>query len=126
MTSIKLTDASLRSGVWEGVLTVGAPPVAPPVLEVSHLGQPVPGVRVTPVPDQPDRFIVQLPIPTELLHDGVQSFVVSDSATGDVLETFSIIAGHPLDRDLRAEIDLLRAELDMLKQAFRRHCSEGN
>jgi hypothetical protein len=25
---------------------------------------------------------------------------------------------------LRAEVDLLRAELDMLKRAFRRHCVE--
>ena len=26
--------------------------------------------------------------------------------------------------DLRAEMDLMRAELDMLKRAFRRHCVE--
>jgi hypothetical protein len=29
-----------------------------------------------------------------------------------------------LDEDIRAEVDLLRAELDLLKRAFRRHCSE--
>jgi hypothetical protein len=29
-----------------------------------------------------------------------------------------------LAEDIRAEMDLLRAELDLLKQAFRRHCVE--
>jgi hypothetical protein len=29
-----------------------------------------------------------------------------------------------MEDDLRAEVDLLRAELDMLKRAFRRHCLE--
>ena len=34
------------------------------------------------------------------------------------------LAGEALAHDIRAEIDLLRAELDMLKRAFRRHCLE--
>ena len=33
-----------------------------------------------------------------------------------------MITGEPVEDDLRGEIDLLRAELDMLKRAFRRHC----
>ena len=34
------------------------------------------------------------------------------------------IAGEAVSDDLRAEVELLRAELDMLKRAFRRHCLE--
>jgi hypothetical protein len=30
----------------------------------------------------------------------------------------------PLEEDIRAEVSLLRAELDLLKRAFRRHCAE--
>jgi hypothetical protein len=41
-----------------------------------------------------------------------------------VLEKFTLIAGDVLGDDIRAEVDLLRAELDMLKRAFRRHCVE--
>jgi hypothetical protein len=37
---------------------------------------------------------------------------------------FAIVTGEPLDDDIRAELDLLRAELEMLKRAFRRHCLE--
>lgn len=125
MTSIKLTDVCLRSGVWQAVLRAEGRADVPPALQVSHMGQPVQGLTVDEIPDQPATYILRLPVPAQLLNDGVQSFVVSDSATGDVLETFSIVSGHPLDQDLRAEMDLLRAELDMLKQAFRRHCSEG-
>lgn len=32
----------------------------------------------------------------------------------------SLVAGAPLDIDLRVEIDLIRAELDLLKREFRR------
>ena len=35
-----------------------------------------------------------------------------------------MITGEPLGDDIRAEVELLRAELDMLKRAFRRHCLE--
>jgi hypothetical protein len=44
--------------------------------------------------------------------------------TGETLAHFTIITGVPMEDDLRAEVDLLRAELDMLKRAFRRHCVE--
>ena len=36
----------------------------------------------------------------------------------------SLLAGEALGDDIRAEVALLRAELDMLKRAFRRHCLE--
>jgi hypothetical protein len=41
-----------------------------------------------------------------------------------LLGSFSIVAGDALAEDIRAELSLLRAELDMLKKAFRRHCVE--
>ena len=44
--------------------------------------------------------------------------------TGDTLDSISIITGEVLSDDIRAEMNLLRAELDMLKKAFRRHCIE--
>jgi hypothetical protein len=41
-----------------------------------------------------------------------------------LLGSFSIVAGDALAEDIRAELSLLRAELDMLKKGFRRHCLE--
>jgi hypothetical protein len=121
MTELTLTKTRLRAGTWEGVVT-GEPPAQG--VEVTHLGTPLAGVTLTALPDQPGAQALRVPIPAETLSDGVQTFLVRDPASGATLGQFTVIAGSPLDEDLRAEIALLRAELDMLKRAFRRHCLE--
>ena len=68
--------------------------------------------------------MLRVPIPAELLSDGVQTFLIRDTDSGETLESFSILAGEALADDIRAEVELLREELDMLKRAFRRHCLE--
>ena len=52
------------------------------------------------------------------------NYLVACPETGDALAHETIIAGEVLDEDVRAEVMLLRAELDMLKRAFRRHCAD--
>ena len=117
---IKLTQTRIRAGVWEGILT-GAGEAAPK-LEVLHLERPLTGVIVTAVPDRVGDFAVKVPIPAEVLSEGVQTFLIQSG--GQKLAHFTVITGVAMEDDLRAEIDLLRAELDMLKRAFRRHCLE--
>lgn len=121
MTDSLLTKTRIRAGIWEGVLT-GSP--NEPALEVLHLENAVPGVAVTAIPDRAGDWLVRVPIPVELLTEGVQTFLIRDKATGTRLQHFTIITGVAMEDDLRAEVDLLRAELDMLKRAFRRHCLE--
>lgn len=116
-----LTKTRIQAGVWEGVLTGAG---AAPVLAVSHLAHPVEGVEVLDDPGQPGQFLVRVPIPVELLSDGVQTFVITDAETDERLASFTLVTGQPLDEDIRAEMALLREELDMLKRAFRRHCVE--
>jgi hypothetical protein len=95
-----------------------------PALEVVLLGSVLPGLSVTASPDRPDTWAVRLPIPAEVLSEGVQTFLIQDKAKAETLAHFTIITGVAMEDDMRAEIDLLRAELDMLKRAFRRHCVE--
>lgn len=121
MAELQLTKTRIQAGVWEGVLT-GAETV--PSIEVSYLGEPIEAASVREDPEKDGRFLVQVPIPAELLADGVQTFVISDKETDERLASFTIVTGEPLDEDFRAEFELLRAELDMLKRAFRRHCVE--
>ena len=121
MTEAKLTKTRIRAGIWEGVLS-GV--TAPPKIEVLHLERALTGVTVQPVPGRDGDHAVRIPIPSDLLSDGVQTFVIRDAASGDRLAHFTIITGVALEDDIRSEIDLLRAELDMLKRAFRRHCLE--
>lgn len=116
--AMTLTATRIVAGVWEGILT-GAGAEAP-VLEVTHQGRVLAGVQVVAANNA--SFLVRVPIPAELLHDGVQTFLIS--AQGRTLAHFTVITGVVMEDDLRAEIDLLRAELDMLKRAFRRHCVE--
>jgi hypothetical protein len=121
MPDTTLTKTRIRAGIWEGVLT-GTSGI--PVLDVQHLEQAIAGVTVTVIPDRPGEFAVQVPIPAELLSEGVQTFLIRNRGTGQTLAHFTIITGVAMEDDVRAELDLLRAELDMLKRAFRRHCLE--
>lgn len=117
---MKLVQTRIRAGVWEGVLT-GAGATAP-VLEVLHLERKLPGVIVAAVPGREGDFQVRVPIPADVLSEGVQTFLIRRGE--ETLAHFTIVTGVAMEDDLRAEIDLLRAELDMLKRAFRRHCVE--
>lgn len=113
-----LTKTRIRAGIWEGVLTAAEAPK----LEVLHLERSLPGVQVQPIPGREGEHSVRVPIPLDVLSEGVQTFVIRAAGSDETLAHFTIVTGVPLEDDIRAEIDLLRAELDMLKRAFRRHC----
>ncbi len=121
MTETRLTQTRIRAGIWEGIL---AGQSQTPELEVILLEAVLPGLSVAMVPDRSGEWAIRLPIPTEALNEGVQTFLIRDKPSGETLAHFSIITGVAMEDDLRAEVDLLRAELDMLKRAFRRHCVE--
>lgn len=114
-----LIREGIRAGIWRGVLTSDQPPA----VEVLHGGEPLAGVTVDAL--SAGRHAIAVPIPAELLEEGIQTFVIRETAIGTTLGHFSIATGGGTEDDLRAEIDLLRAELDLLKRAFRRHCLEA-
>jgi hypothetical protein len=66
---------------------------------------------------------VSVEFPAEILSDGVQVVALRSTVTGAVLDRVTLLAGDALDEDIRAEVALLRDELEMLKRAFRRHVS---
>ncbi|MCU0817409.1 MAG: hypothetical protein MUF74_13480 [Cypionkella sp.] len=121
MIEKRLTKTRIRAGVWEGVLT-GAE--NKPALEVLLLERLVQGVTVDPVTDRPGDWLVRVPVPPEALNEGVQTFLIREAGQSETLAHFTIITGVAMEDDMRAEVDLLRQELDMLKRAFRRHCLE--
>lgn len=115
-----LTKTRLYAGVWEGVL---AGTGAVPKLRVTHLGVAVEGVEVMQAKGVKG-WLVHVPVPAALMSDGVQTFVIADAETGATLNSFTLLFGEALAEDIRAEMSLLREELDLLKSAFRRHCVE--
>ncbi len=123
MTKLILTKTKMIEGVWEGVLTGSVEGGGLPSVKVTHLGRGLEGVEVTPLPE--DRgWLLRVPVPVHTLADGMQTFLIVDATSEERLGDFAISAGEALGEDYRAELDLLRAELDMLKRAFRRHCVE--
>ncbi|WP_457649364.1 hypothetical protein [Profundibacter sp.] len=120
MSEPTLTATRLFEGVWEGVLTGYS---EMPEIVATHLDTPLEDVSVTQ-DGETARWLVQVPVPASALSDGLQTIVISDKRTGATLNSFTILAGSDLDNDIRSEVALLRAELDMLKKAFRRHCVE--
>ena len=94
-----------------------------PQIEVRVHDERVDGVTVTEM-ETPGQWAVTVPVPPEVLSDGVQVFLIRDRASDSLLNSFVVLAGEEVSDTVQAEILLLRAELDMLKRAFRRHCVE--
>lgn len=122
MEKIVLTKTRIASGIWEGILST-LPDITPEI-SVTHLETELADVQLSKLDDDPSLWLLRIPIPPELLADGVQTFLITDKISGDHLSDFTVVTGEPLESDVRGELDLLRAELDMLKRAFRRHCVE--
>jgi hypothetical protein len=120
MSDLNVTKTRLFQGVWEGIVT-GAPDGTRPSIAVTYLEQPVSGAELT---TGAGGWHLRIPIPRAALSDGMHTVLIRNADTGDTLGSFAILAGEALAEDIRAEMDLLRAEVDLLKRAFRRHCVE--
>jgi hypothetical protein len=124
MTNLVLTKTKMLQGVWEGLL-IGAANGAFPKLNVTHQGTAVLDVSITEL-ETGNGHAVRIPIPAAAIADGLQTILIEDGQTEETIGSISLLAGEALGDDLRVEVDLLRAELDMLKRAFRRHCLEAS
>ena len=123
MSAFELSKTRLFEGVWEGVLTAIDENGTQPDLGVTHLDKPLGELQLKETKES-NQWAVRIPIPIELIGDGAQTFLIFDKDTGETLDSFTIISGDAVSDDIRAEVALLRAELDLVKRAFRRHCVE--
>ena len=122
MTLPVLSRAVLRAGVWEAVLETGGQQDAPPRLELLLGTEVVAHPEVLPA--GPGSWQIRVGVPLGLLNQGVQVFLVREIGQTDLLGHFTLIAGDDMGDDLRGTVMLLRAELDLLKQSFRRHMAD--
>ncbi|MTH78996.1 hypothetical protein [Paracoccus aestuariivivens] len=120
----------LKSGIWEGILRRET---APARLVLVHMGARVGDARSTPQADGSWR--VAAAIPSQRLSDGVQSFLLMEDQGEDSqplqpgamhLASLDIVAGRPLEEDTRAEMNLMRGEIDLLKRELRRIATKLN
>lgn len=121
MSTLQLTKTKMMQGVWQGIVTQSG--TGAPQIEVSHQKETVQGVTLTH-DETAGHWLLSIPIPAEAIADGVQTLIICDTSVDVKIGHVTLIAGEALGDDILAEMDLLRAELDMLKRAFRRHCLE--
>ena len=122
MTGTRLQKLGFRAGIWEGLLS-GISGKEAPRIDVMAGGAALPDVQVRG--GGADGWILSVPIPPEMLLDGIAVFVVTDAGSGATLGQFALAVGEPAEDDLRVELGLLRAELDLLKRAVRRLSDKG-
>ena len=123
MSDLKLTKARVLEGIWEGVITSKTSGAPIPKIKVTHQETIIEGVTLSDHDDS-DSWLLRVPVPVQLISDGVQTFLIQDEESGDILGSFALTSGEALGYDIQAEVALLREELDMLKRAFRRHCRD--
>lgn len=120
MTDAVLTRVRFQGGRYEALLD--AP--APSGLEAVHQGKIVAVAQLSADDSLPGRYRVILDLPATVLGAGVQVITLRATGSGQMLDRITLLSGDPLDEDIRAELALLRDELEMLKHAFRRHCAD--
>lgn len=123
MSELTLTKIRLGNSVWEGQVSGAGDSGKRPDIRVTHLDRPVDEIALQEG-DRAGVWNLSIPVPARAIADGVQTFLIFDGADDTPLGDFTLLAGEAMADDLRAEVELLRAELDMLKRAFRRHCLE--
>lgn len=121
MSDLQLTKTNMKDGVWQGVITGTAD--AEPRIAVTHENHVVKDVSLTQN-EAAGHWVLSVPIPAEAIADGVHTLLIVNQDDNEQVGHITLIAGDAVADDIRAEIELLRAELDMLKRAFRRHCVE--
>jgi hypothetical protein len=114
MSEEKLVKVAFQAGRYEGELH--APDDTG--IEAVHEGRVIAAGRLT---HGEGATRVSVDFPAEIMSDGVQVVSLRSTVTGAVLDRITFLAGDILDDDIRAEVALLRDELEMLKRAFRRH-----
>jgi hypothetical protein len=119
--SYKVTKIKMQQGVWHGIVTGDSG--APLKIDVSHENMVLTNIELDH-DAVAGHWTLVIPIPPSAVADGVQTLIIRDITADRIIGHITLLAGEALGEDLRAEMDLMRAELDMLKRAFRRHCAE--
>ncbi len=114
----------VQGGCWIGHVRSDDPAFGKAEIALVLAGEEVAPVRVAPA-EEPGLWRLEAEIPAGLIEEGVQTFTIERAGDVAPLASFSILAGVPLAADIRAELDLLRAELELVKRVLRRHLRES-
>ena len=114
---MNVTISRVANGMIEAVLEAGTDA---PDLMTLNLGDTVIGPVELGQPSPDGTYPLTAAIPAHVISDGITLLTIKGAGAPDPLAHVTIVAGQPMDSDLHSEVALLRAELDLLKAAFRR------
>ncbi|MGB0498193.1 MAG: hypothetical protein ACPGID_07625 [Rubricella sp.] len=120
--TLTCSDIRLDRGTLHATLA-GVEGALPPVIELVLRNATL--ARMEPERLPGGLFGLSVAVPADVLSSGVQTLILRVEGDGQVLASLPVMAGDALDFDVLAEIDLLRAELDMVKGALRRVLGTG-
>ncbi|MFT5059956.1 MAG: hypothetical protein ACI9AX_000273 [Polaromonas sp.] len=120
---LRLIYDGMVDGVWSGILFGAAKSKKAPALEALLEGAVLGGLKITPRANMASAWDVRLTLGAGFLQDG--SSCILFRLAGAELGSFTIQAGPVAKGDQAGELALLRAELDMLKRAFRAHMRDA-
>lgn len=113
MKMASLVESCVEAGVWTAVVDGDGSGLA-----VVHEGRVLQGLSAEPCGEGQTRL--RLPLPVELIGGGPRALSLAQGGASAPVAHIIIFAGPPDAGDLAAEVAMLRAELDMLRAAFRR------
>ena len=122
MRKLTVQTLGITAGKWEGLLS-GVDDDQAPQIYIMLYDKIISKMELVRNGEGKDWYL-SFHLDPQHISSGVQTFLFVTADEKETIGSFSVIAGEALALDLRAEIDLLRTELDMLKQVFRQHCKE--
>ena len=113
-----ITETRFDKGRWVAFVSGTKADPARPEIGVFLNGQDLGDVSCSAEAD--GRWKLEFQIPSDVLADGVSTFLFVERKTSRLLGRFCVVAGELEKLDVLAQLDVLQSELDQLKSAFRR------
>ncbi len=114
---VEVEVTGLTDGVWTAVLRGVSKARKAPAIQAMMGGSVLDGLDVTPRPGEANAWDLRLMLPATVLNDGMTCILFR--LDGQTVADLVLMAGTPIADDLRAELALMRAELDLLKKVMR-------
>lgn len=115
-SSPRIVVRSLTSGRIDAVLYASGTPTIEVRLRGVMMGTAQPVGGKLDDGGQP----IQASVPAEVLSDGTHVIELVESGSSIALAHVTVLAGEPLEEDLRGEVARLRAELDQVRAHLRK------
>ena len=111
----------LAEGNLRAILSVGGFVPLELVADGVVIARPVP----RPVDGRPDRVEIDMPLPREVLSDGIHVLVLRRQGEVEAVATLPFIVGAGASETLAVEVALLREEMELLKSVLRERLRRG-